>query len=50
MDYEKAQKIYNHLLKTNQGFCFLESTGEVVSREDCEKIFQSFWKSDELPF
>ena len=39
MDLRKAQEILEHLIKTNQGFCFL-TTGELVSREDCYKIIQ----------
>lgn len=38
---EKFQAIYNHLIKTNQSFCFLQSTGEMITREYCEKIINN---------
>jgi len=34
---EKLQAVYDHLIKTNQSFCFLQSTGEMITREHCEK-------------
>jgi len=34
---KKYQEIYNHLIKTGQGFCFSEWYGGAVSREDCLK-------------
>lgn len=41
MTYELACKISDYLLKTNQGFCFLEN-GLLVTKEDCEKIINQF--------
>lgn len=38
MTTEKALAILNHLNTHGLAFCFLESTGELVSREACEKI------------
>jgi len=29
------KKIYNHLIKTNQGFCYYE--GKLITREDCQR-------------
>ena len=29
------KKVYKHLIKTNQGFCFL-SNGQMITREDCK--------------
>ena len=34
MTKKLAQQVLDHLLKTNQGFCFLEN-GMLVSREAC---------------
>ena len=34
------KKVYKHLLKTNQGFCFLEN-GQLVSREMCCEIISN---------
>jgi len=42
MTYEKACEISDYLLKTNQGFCFLQSTGEIVTKEQCENIINDF--------
>ena len=42
MTYDTACKISDYLLKTGQGFCFLESTGEMVTKEDCEKIINQY--------
>lgn len=39
--YDLACKISDHLLKTNQGFCFLPD-GSLVTKEDCEKIINDF--------
>lgn len=38
MTIELAEKIYNHLLKTKQGFCFYQ--GVIVSMGDCERILK----------
>ena len=36
MNKELAEKVYNHLLKTKQGFCFVN--GGIVSLGDCERV------------
>ena len=36
MNKKTAKKIYDHLLKTKQGFCYFN--GVIVSMGDCEKI------------
>lgn len=35
---KEVEKIYNHLLKTKQGFCFYR--GGIVSMGDCENILK----------
>lgn len=40
MTPQQAQRILQHLIRTNQAFCFL-MTGEMITREDCEKILNS---------
>ena len=47
---EKAQQIANYLIKTKQGFCFVESLQRIVDIDECEKIMADFWKSPEMPF
>jgi hypothetical protein len=39
--YNTACKISDHLLLTNQSFCFLPS-GELITKEDCEKIIDEY--------
>ena len=39
--YETACKISDHLLKTNQEFCYTENN-ELVSKQDCEDIIDRF--------
>lgn len=38
MSKQLAERIYNHLLSTEQGFCFMN--GGIVSMGDCERILQ----------
>lgn len=38
MTNDKAHEIYAYLVKNNMGFCFLQSTGQLVTREDCEAV------------
>ena len=38
MDKKLAAKIYNHLLKTKQGFCFYG--GAIISMGYCERILE----------
>lgn len=39
MKIDQALKILNHLLKTNQGYCFLMD-GQLISRDDCYKAIK----------
>lgn len=36
MTISLAEKIYNHLLATKQGFCFYQ--GQLISLGDCERV------------
>lgn len=39
MSLQLAQKVLEHLKETGKAFCFL-MTGELISREDCEKVIE----------
>lgn len=39
--YKEACKISDHLLKTNQGFCYTED-GRMFDRELCHKIIDDY--------
>lgn len=41
---EEAQDVLNHLIQTNQGFCFLPD-GRFVTRDDCQEILE--WLTEE---
>lgn len=34
----QAREILLHLQQTNKGFCFLQSSGQMVTREQCQKV------------
>ena len=36
MNMQQAQRVYDHLMRTGQAFCFTEYG--IVSREDCQRI------------
>jgi hypothetical protein len=40
INYDVACKISDHLLKTNQGFCFYN--GVIISKKDCEDIINDY--------
>lgn len=42
LNYDLACRISDHLLLTNQGFCFVEKLGVIVSRLDCQKVIDDF--------
>lgn len=41
LDYNTACKVSDYLLLTGQGFCFVQSLGRIVDREECLKIITS---------
>ena len=41
IDYHLACRISDHLLKTNQAFCFVGGYG-LISKEQCEQIIDTF--------
>jgi len=49
MDEKLAQRIYDYMVSKGLGFIFLNGLdGEMITREDCEKIIDK-WTFENIP-